>query len=339
MLVVARTATDLDRALAAGHGHSLAFDGRFLAGLERLGPHALTRSVGDVQRLLNRDPASGDALSRIRWVRSLGLLTATARVGSNGLRVEFRLPSDRLRLTRADLPLEPGARSPSLPAGRHPAAAAVRGLDRLARFLERSLAATDPESYSRYATAIGQLRSLFGVDLHRDLIQQVREASVAFGGGDTLALVGRLRPGSAAAVGRTLERAQPALDLGAGGLLPGARVESRAGVGGRTYVAARGRLELGRFGLRSGALVASVGSRPLPVPAAGQRPRGVSGSLVLSGDLGRMGSLLGLIVELPRQGLRLVSGLGDLVLGVRTDTAGMIGRGRLSVLGRSRAGR
>ena len=50
-------------------------------------------------------------------------------------------------------------------------------------------------------------------------------------------------------------------------------------------------------------------------------------------------SLLGLIVELPRQGLRLVSGLGDLVLGVRTDTGGMIGRGRLSVLGRSGARR
>jgi hypothetical protein len=327
-LVVAPNEKELDQALDARDGSdSLAFDARTRAALDRLGGNALLRVVGDSQRLLERDPAEADQLRRIPWLRALGAFNAVARVRDGEVAVEFRLRTDRAPLATSDLPFAPGLRAPVLHDSRAAAAVAVLEPDRLARFLERSSAVTDPDSYSRYADAIGQLRALFGIDLHKDVLQQLRSVSVAFASPTAISFQARVRSGAAPQLSRTLTRAQPALELGLEDLLRGTALVRR----GEIWQVKRGRLVLAQYAVRDGSLVGSLGLGALPRADGGRRLPNAGGSLALRGDLRRIGGFLGLAFDLPKQALDVLSGLGDLTLSVRTETGGLVGRGRLEV--------
>jgi hypothetical protein len=88
---------------------------------------------------------------------------------------------------------------------------------------------------------------------------------------------------------------------------------------------------LARYAVRGDFLVGSLGPGALPRPGAGRRLPNANGSLALRGDLGRIGGFLGLALDFPEQTLDVVSGLGELTLSVRTETSGVIGRGRLEI--------
>jgi hypothetical protein len=327
-LVVAPNQKELNQALDAGGGSdSLAFDGKIRAALDRLGADALLRAAGDSQRLLERDPAEADQLRQIPWVRALGAVEAVARVDRRGAAVEFRLRTDRAPLSEADLPLAPGPAAPVVHDLEAAATVAVLDPDRLARFLERSVSVTDPDGYGRYATAIGQLRALFGIDVHADLLEQAKSISVALVSGTAVSFEAPLRRGAGRELERTLTKAQPALEFAFGDLLRGTSLVKRRSV----WEVRRGRLLLARYAVRGDSLVGSLGLGTLPRAGAGRRLPNANGSLALRGDLGRIGGFLGLALDFPRQALDVISGLGDLILSVRTETSGLVGRGRLEI--------
>jgi hypothetical protein len=57
----------------------------------------------------------------------------------------------------------------------------------------------------------------------------------------------------------------------------------------------------------------------------------VTGSLAIKGDLGRIGRLLDFVFQVPNDVFSVVSKLGDLTLGVRTDSEQLRGRGWIRV--------
>jgi hypothetical protein len=330
-LVIAGTRRALDRALEAATGEdNIAHDERFTDELARLGPDALVRSVGDAQRLLARDPLRAQGLRRIRWVRALGLLSAAARAERGGVRLEFVQRTDRIPLQPRDLPLLPGAASPRIYQGRAAAAFAALDPDRLAVFLERSLAVTNPEAYGNYAASIDQLRSFFAVDVHYDLLRKLRSISVGFSSPVAISFVAPLKAGAERDVTESLRQAEGAIDFSLPEFLPGTNLVPR-GTPPTAWEIRRGRVVVGRYAVRDGAVVGSVGLGPLPSPSGGRKVRGVEGSLVAVGDLRRLARALGLVVALPAQALDPVLGLGDVEIGVRTSTSALTGRGRLEL--------
>jgi hypothetical protein len=330
-LVVAGSERALREAIDTARGNdSLAFDGRFVAGLQRL-RGALIGSFGDAQRLLTAGIGPAQELRRIAWVRALGSFEGTVKVAAHDLRVRFRLRTDRRPLTQLDLPLAPGEASPRFQDLSGPAAIALLEPDRFVRFVERVVAVTNPDAYSNFRISVEQLRTLFGVSLHRDLIERIASLSIAIRSTSSLTFVARLRRGSQAAVARTLKKAEPALRLGIGDVLPGTTFSARGSGPSRLWLIRRGGLPLASYALRGGALVGAVGSDRLPRPVGGSKLPGVRGSLALEGDLGRIGRLLGTLLGFPARTLAVVSGLGALELGVRTDTSGLSGAGRLRV--------
>jgi hypothetical protein len=244
--------------------------------------------------------------------------------------VDFKLATNRARLSEEDLPLRPGVASPRLHDPDAPASAAVLEPQQLVRFLERTLRATDPARFQRYETGIEQLRSILRVNLRRDLIEKIRSISVAATSASGFTFVAPLAAGSEARFRSDLDRAELFVEGVLGDVAQGTSVDAR-GVGAeRVWIVRNRGLTLARYAVRGGMLIGSVGA-PLPKPARGTRLRGVHGSLVLKGDLGRVGRLLGIVLTIPDQAFGVFSRLGDLTVGVRTDTRGVTASGRLDV--------
>jgi hypothetical protein len=329
-LVLAASQPDLDRALEAATGkQSIAYEQRFVAELDRIGDGELLRSVGDAQRLLSRDAVRADALRRIPWVRALGLITGTARVQGGKVRLQFDLRTDRAPLTVGELPLAPGTRSPPVHDSGAAAAFASLDPDRLARFIERTVEVTNPDAYANYATGIDQLSSLFAVDVHYDIFRKLKSISVAFASPAALRFVAPLETGAETQVLTSLRRAAPAIQFALPNFLPGAKLVPR-GDPPNEWSLRRGKIVAGRYAVENGALVGSIGLDGLP-KVNGHRVRGVSGSLVAVGDLRQLGRIAGLVFNLPAQALAPVLELGDVVLGVRSDTEALTGNGYLKM--------
>jgi hypothetical protein len=330
-LVVAADEDGVRQAIETARGtDSLAYDRALVERLEKLGGDSLVRVAGDAQRLLDSDPQQAAILRRIPWVRALGAFDGTLRPAGGLLRLRIRLATDRVPLTEAQLPLAPGAAAPRLHDPDAPASVAVREPDRLARFAERVAAVTDPDGYESYRAGVSGLRELFGVDLHRDLLAKIESLSIALPPA-AVTLQAPLRPGERRDVARALERATPGLEIGLNELLPGTTLDGRESREPRSYELRRGGLRLARFAVRGESLVGSVGLAKLPTPVRGTRPHGAAGSLVLEGDLRRIGSLAGPLLALPEEAVDVLSRLGDVTLAVRAERSGLRGSGRLRV--------
>jgi hypothetical protein len=333
-LVVARTRADLERAIDTANGtDSLAYDLRFVRGLQ---PRAgtLVRAFGDAQRLLG-GVAQAQDLRRIGWVRSLGDFRGTARLRHRTLLLDFRLVTNRAAVSDEELPLSPGQKAPRLHDTSAPASLALLAPDRLATFVERSVAVTNPDAYSTYSDDVSQLRSLFDFDFHRDLLEKITNLSIALSSPTSLTFVARLERASAARIAAKLRRIEPALQFGIGDLLPGTSLGASGRGMSRQWTIKRGRLVVARYAVRGGSLVGAIGAGRLPPPALGRKLPETSGSLTLEGDIGRIGRLLGTLLAFPRETLDLVSGLGNLRLGVRAERSGLTASGRVEV-GRAR---
>ncbi len=333
-LVAARSLANLKEALDAGAGSdSLAFDEFLRSSLQRLGPPVLARVAGDAQRILQRDPARARQLRAIRWIAALGSFEGSLEAAGDRVNISFDLSSRRVPLAERDLPLPPGTSSPRIHDAGAPASVAVLEPERLARFLERSTAVTDPEGYERYRTAVGQLRDIFGVDLHKDLLRPMTSVSLAFRSAAAATAVAPLAPGSARDVERALARTQPALDFAIGDFVPGASIVPSGPGSARSWELRNGRLELARYAVRDGALVAAAGLADLPATSAGTRVRGVHGSLVFQGRARRVGPLAEILLPGFEDLVSVIGGFGEVSFGVLTDTRG------LSITGRAQVGR
>jgi hypothetical protein len=335
-LVVADAEQALKDAIdARAESDNVASDESLVSELEALGDDALARVVGDGRRLLEAgDPgAAADAARRIPWIAALGKLTAVARVGEEHVRIAFRLRTDRRRLSRDELPLPPGTEAPRLHDLEAAAALGVLEPDRLVRFIERVVEVLEPEQFAPYGAAIDQLRSTFGVDLHRDLLRKITNLSVALAAGTAASFQARLERGAGPEVARALARARPYVEEVLRDLVPGVTVAAQGQGRRRLYVVRQGPLPIARYGVRGDALVGSVGFADLPEPAGGRKVRGTAGALVVKADPGRLAALVpsdGIFGDgILRGTLDLLSQLGELTLSVQAETGYLSGRARL----------
>jgi hypothetical protein len=332
-LVVAHSEKDLHEAIDASRGSkNLASNQAVMATLTRLGPDALVRAVGDAQRLLeSRDAGQAADAREVPWVKALGVFTLVAKVTGRAVGVDFSLATNRVTLTERDLPLAPGPASPRLHDPSAPASVAILEPQQLVRFLERTLRATDPDRFQRYETGVDQLRAILRVDLHRDLTDKITSLSLAATAATAFTFEATLEPGAGPAFRRDLERARLFVEGVLNDVAPGTTVEVRGSGPQRVWVVENRGLTLGRYSVRGGKLVGSVGPARIPPPVRGRRLPGVQGSLVLRGDLGRIGRVLGALVAVPDQAFGVISRLGDLTLGVRTEPQALVARGSLRV--------
>ena len=332
-LVVARSERDVHEAIDAARGSENLVSNRAVR--SKLGEVGLVAGVGDAQRLLGAgDERQAADARRVRWIRALGLFELDIDVRGRRLFANLEILTNRVRLSRQDLPLVPGARSPRIHDPDAAASAGVLEPQQLIRFFEQTLRATDPTRFERYETGVEQLRSILRVDLRRDLVGKIESLSLAARSATAFTFVGRLEPGSAGGFRRDLERAQLFVQGVLGDAVPGTSVTARGDGPQRVWVVRSSGLTVARYSVRGDALVGSVGSGPLPRAGRGTRLRDVAGSLVLKGDLGRIGSLLDFLLDVPSEAFGVVSRLGDLTLGVRTGTESIRGSGWVRIRGR-----
>jgi hypothetical protein len=329
-LIVAGSERDLKEAIDAARGtENLASNSAVRA---KLAEAELLGGVGDAQRLLDAgDPQQAADARKVRWVRSLGIFDLQVEARGRRLLTDFVIHTNRVELSERDLPLAPGPGSPPLHDPGAAASVAVRKPQQLVRFLEQTLRATDPARSQRYETGIEQLRAILRVDLRRDLIGKIASVSVAARSATSFTFVARLAPGAAAAFRKDLDRSQLFVQGVLGDAIPGIGVTARGTGAQRVWIVRNGGVTVGRYAVRGNSLVGSVGSAPLPSPGGGSRQRGITGSLVLKGDLGRIGNLLDFLLEVPGNAFGVVSRLGDLTLGVRTDTRRLQGSGYVRI--------
>jgi hypothetical protein len=303
-----------------------------MATLTRLGPDALVRAVGDAQRLLETgDPGQAADVRKVPWVKALGVFKLVAKVTGRRVNVDMSLATNRIMLSERDLPLVPGAASPRLHDPGAPASVAILEPQQLVHFLERTLRATDPDRFERYQTGVDQLRAILRVDLHRDLTDKITSLSLAVTSATALTFEAALEPGAGPAFRRDLDRARLFVEGVVNDVAPGTTVEVRGSGPQRVWVVENRGVTLGRYSVRGGKLVGSVGPARIPPPVRGTRLPGVEGSLVLRGDLGRIGRVLGALLAVPDQAFGVVSRLGDLTLGVRTEPQALVASGSLRV--------
>jgi hypothetical protein len=322
-LVVAQTEQDLKQALDAGEGsQDLPSERALMSALGRLDPRSLVRVVGDAQRLLaSGDPVQAADARKVAWVRALGTFAGVFEVGRSGVTLDLRVRTDRVPLRADQLPLEPGPTTPFLHRQRAPAAVAVHRPERLFRFLENALEATDAGTFARLRAGEDQLRAIFGVDVHRDLLDEISNLSLAADSRRRVTFVGRLSPGSEAAFERALDSAEPFIEGVTGELLSANGTVEARGAGERRVWLVRNRgLTIARYAVRDGALVGTIGSGDLPGPVRGRRAAAVSGALVIKGDPAPVAPLVRLLPGVPRELVDVIPRLPNVTVGVRTET-------------------
>lgn len=329
-LVVAGSERDLHEAIDAARGSDNLASNRTVEA--KLSESGLVNGIGDAQRVLDTgDPLQAADARSVRWIKSLGIFDLHITVQRKQLSLDFDLSTRRVALSERDLPLVPGRKSPRLHDPEAAASVAVLEPQQLVRFLEKMLRATDPARFQRYETGIEQLRAILRIDLRRDLVDKIESLSLAARSATSFTFVAGLAPGSAAGFRKDLDRAQLFVQGVIGDSIPNTSVTTRGFGAQRIWVVKDGNLPVARYSVRGGALIGTVGPGPLPRPSRGRRLRGVTGSLVLEGDLGRIGRLLDFVFNVPNDAFSVISKLGDLTLGVRTDTQAMRGRGSIRV--------
>jgi hypothetical protein len=339
-LVATQSRDDIADALdAAGEGRNLAANEAAVRSLAKLGGATLARLWGDARRLLSSEDA-GQAIGirRVAWIRALGALDGAVRVGRAALRIELRVRSDRAPLEPRDLPIAPGATPPRV---HDPGAATIIGVrrpDQGLRFLEPVLGAVDPERFGRYRAGVTALNSLLGIDLHRDLLARVANLSIAASSPRKFEFVATLERGAGERFTLSLDAARPFIAGVVQEFLPRVTIDTEDFGAAPTWVVKSAGLPVARYGVRGDALVGSTGIGGLPAPRRGRLAR-TEGALSVEANPVRIASLLGPLGALfgravLGEAIGLLSGLGDLTLGVRAETRELRASGRIVPGGR-----
>jgi hypothetical protein len=336
VLVVAGSRPLLESALERRGGDDHMDQEAFDKGLEGLPKDALLRAYADVAALIRSDPESRDA-QRIKWVRSLTTLGATAQATDEAVAVDFKLKT-KDGLSERDLPVATGDEAPGVVERAGEIGLGVRNPSRLAKFGEAALQAADPSGYGQYSAGKRQIQQRYGVNVDRDVIDQLKgDAAVSFSVDGKVAT--RAEVEDPAAMKRTLRKLAPALpELLANSGSRGARL-AKPKRGEDFYALAEPGGDSVAFGVVGDALVvATDGAR------AGQfaddsptTVGGAKGAVVLKADaeqvgdrlLGRLGSQLGLGGAFG--GRMFTAPLGELNGWVKADTSAMTGRLTLGV--------
>lgn len=248
--------------------------------------HALTGLPGDalvrvdvnLPALLGR-PSAAQA-RRVPWIAALGPLGVAVSANGSGLKVSYRVDTSSRKLAAADVPLATGDQTPQL-RGAGPLVLGIRDLRHVAMFGLRAAQAADPQAGSTIETARAFLRARYGVDLDRDVLDQLPGPASVSTDLRSYTLVADLA--DASAMTRTLSKLAPFVRMALSGTpLAGAQVRRS---GPAQWTIRRGGRVLASYGVDDGKLLAGNASfATLRRAASGSppTPSGAKGSVVLA---------------------------------------------------------
>ena len=174
VLVAAPTRTRVDGAIRQRDADNRLTEDAFEDDLGRLNDDdPLVRAAGDLRAELSSDKA-GDARS-IPWAGAVRNVAAAMRATPKGLTLDFDLRTDEV--AEAELPFAPGTASPPVPGRQGELAVAAREPARALNLVNR-LKDVLPRTRA-HARALNDALERIGVDLKRDLIDQIGATGAA----------------------------------------------------------------------------------------------------------------------------------------------------------------
>jgi hypothetical protein len=257
----------------------------FNKNLSDLPSDALVRVYVNARALINGSPGI-DTGRKVKWVSALRTVGLTVSSQNDGVSIDFNAKTDSSQLTDADLPIASGDASPPVSNKAGEIGLGIRGLDQTERWAESVAHAVSPASYSNFVANKKKIKSQFGLDLDKDLIDQL-SGNASISADIQGHFAARVEPKDPAALSKTLgkfARVAPQFAQGAG--LHGAKLTRVHGLyrltgsdGKSIYYGMVGKV----FALSNNpASLAQIASdTPQPVP-------GAKGAVAINSDIGKV---------------------------------------------------
>jgi hypothetical protein len=173
VLVVADTRRLLEAALDRSEGDDHLKQEDFDEATADLPKDAILRVSADLRQAIQADPDARDA-RKVKWVSALRDLGLTASAQGDAIKVDFAVKTEG-DLSERDLPFAAGAESPQVVEREGGVGVGVRGLRQILTFAESAGQAVNPSDYGDYETAKSTLERRLGVDVERDILDQVED--------------------------------------------------------------------------------------------------------------------------------------------------------------------
>lgn len=149
---------------------------RLLAGVKK---DALLSVGVDIRALLAQSPRSAKARA-VKWVDALRTGGVDIAAEPDGLALDFAAKTDGV--SAADLPLAVGSQAPDLVRRASEIGFGIRGFPQAWAFGKGIAQATDPQGYAKFLADEGKANKQLGIDVEKDVVQQLS--------GDFIASVG-----------------------------------------------------------------------------------------------------------------------------------------------------
>ncbi|MFN2616623.1 MAG: DUF3352 domain-containing protein [Thermoleophilaceae bacterium] len=329
VLVLAGSRELLEAALARRDGDRRLDEKAFSGAMAGLPSQALVRGYVNARGLLRARSQGRQALG-VPWVAALREVAFSARAENDGLDVDFNARTDPAKLSSDQLPLAEGDQAPAVLRRPGEVAIGVRDPGQVADFILSAARSSNP----RFEAGRAQLEKTVGIDLKRDLIDQLSGgASLNLSAGGQFGLRADVR--DPVAFKRTLRKLAAALPRFAKSTGAGTVGIAKPKRGENFYAIARPDGKSVVFGVVGRVLVASTSPARAGRLAEG-RPRavpGARGSFVLDVDAQKLATD---IVKrfAPQLGLGsalFTSRLGELTGSASSGKDGVHGRLKLGI--------
>lgn len=275
---------------ANGGGMTVTGYNQELAGLPS---GSLVRVSGDVKALLATPQAAKARL--VPWVAAIKSYGVAITPTSSGLSLDWKVDTTGRQLTASELPIAAGDTPPALAAGQS-GSFGIRDPAQIAAFVESTVKAVSPAGYGQFLTALGALKSAYGIDVTGALGQLTGDLITAGQGQVSLIRAGVTDPAS---VRSTLSALQSHIQV----FSPKIRMSA---IGGGFYAVKSPTINL-NVGVVGNQIVAGNASpaRLRAFAAAPTAPAAGHGAIALNTDLSQTIKLTGGLVKSARAQLVL----------------------------------
>jgi hypothetical protein len=325
----------LNEALARHDGDDTLDEDTFNSNLEDVGDDGIAQGYINVQSLLSGSEGARNA-RKVKWIGAIEGVGLNAKVEADAINVDFRIRTDASGLTEADLPIAPGPEAPAIVERPGEIGVGVRDIGQIVSFVETVAQAVSPSSYGDYSAAKTQIERRLGVDVEKDILDQLSgdiSASISLEGKFGV----RVEPKDPEAFDRTLGKIAGVLPTLAEGLGLDDVSLVRPKAGEDLYALATADGTSIVFGVKNGVFVITndpdrADSLALDEPT---KAAGLEGAVVVQADAEPIAikilDLLGDRIPVPDQ-LRpaLVAPLDLLTGSLKADTSGVSGTVRLT---------
>jgi hypothetical protein len=181
VLLAADSKAQLEQAIEQRDKGDRLTEDQFNSALSDLPKGALLRVYTDLQALIGGSPNASQA-RQVKWVAALRTLGLTGSATDKAISFDVNVKTDPLNLTDADIPIATGDDSPGLLGNRGELVFGLRGVSQVIQFAQGVAQTVSPGSFADFARAKATIGQQLGIDVDKDVIQQLSgDTSVAVG--------------------------------------------------------------------------------------------------------------------------------------------------------------